>query len=266
MGSRNKSHAGTIDQAALQETISSLIVPILKSQENMFKALMETQQKALESLIRDLSTASEKRLETKISALEAELFITNQQKDQMNTQLTKLQRDFENQNLEIHAMHRDIEKLKQDLDDLEQYGRKNCLIIHGLNYEEGQSDKQAFMSFVTQHMPATKLEDWEIGNIHQLPSTTGRTKPIIVKFISHIAKDRIYKQRSKLKNTNIYLTESLTKRNGDLYARCRQHLATRQDRNRPFSQLWTNDGKIFVRCGETVKQIKNTTDIVSLLQ
>ena len=156
--------------------------------------------------------------------------------------------------------------MRQDLDDLEQYGRKNSIIVQGLEERDGQSDQEVLTNFVRQHMPGTAIQDWEIGNIHRLPTTANRTRPLIVRFTTHLAKDKIYKQRAKLKNTNIYLTESLTKRNTDLYGKCRQHLSTRQFRNRPFSQLWTNDGKIFVRCREVVKQIKSSADIDSLIE
>ena len=82
-----------------------------------------------------------------------------------------------------------ISNLENAVDDLQQYSRRNCLILHGCtNMPESKSNYDAFEADVVKilnHHLKTSLSSNEIDVTHPLPpskSGTGKI-PVIIKFI-----------------------------------------------------------------------------------
>ena len=93
--------------------------------------------------------------------------------------------------------------------ELEQYSRRNCLLIHGIPYVKEDTDK-VVLNFLKKKLDI-KLEDNLIDRSHRLKSMTttkNRPKPIIVKFVTHNDKDWVYCIKKKLKNQEYLITES----------------------------------------------------------
>ena len=133
------------------------------------------------------------------------------------------------------------------LDDVEQYGRSNCLILHGC---KDFPPKDAENKVVEQHVidalnsklqlntPVTSLD---IEICHFLPSKK-RKNPIIIKFVQRTVRNEVFNNKSKLKsldsNSRLAITESLAKR--------RLKLVDEARRVFDFRSVWTMKG--FVCC------------------
>jgi len=153
------------------------------------------------------------------------------------------------------------EKMKHvdsKVEELEQYSRRNCLLIHGIPYIKEDTDK-VVMNFLKKKLDI-ELEDNLIDRSHRLKSMTttkNRPKPIIVKFVTHNDKDWVYYNKKKLKNQEYLITESLTSVRLQCMKKLKEECLARK-----ITSYWFQDGNLFyIKSGSHVKQmIKSYTD------
>ena len=82
----------------------------------------------------------------------------------------------------------DIRENDRRIDDLEQYGRRNCLILHGCVNIPQRSSYVEFESFVIKKLNSRlnldyKIKPHDIDICHILPSRKPSSAPIIIKFV-----------------------------------------------------------------------------------
>lgn len=151
---------------------------------------------------------------------------------------------------------------ERHLDSLEQYGRSNCLILHGcLNVPEKASNS-VFENFVINSLNSkTKLpepiKNADIDICHVLPSKKGKN-PIIIKFVRRSVRNAIFAKKSQLKATcdsdpKLSLTESLTKR--------RLRLLSHSQEAFGFRNVWSLKGNIYCHFNRKKHLIDDFGDI-----
>ena len=134
------------------------------------------------------------------------------------SELIKLSTIIDSIKVEVGQLAEMVEKQEQYLDDLEQYGRSNCLILHGNNIDHRISsmdvEKYVLNILNTRLNLPTSVSDSDIDICHPLPSKTNK-KPIIIKFVRRSIRNMIYLHKKNLKTLNgpkLSITESLTKK------------------------------------------------------
>ena len=70
-----------------------------------------------------------------------------------------------------------------------------------------------------------------------------KTRPVLIKFLSHKSKEKVMKAKRQFKGSNYWITEHLTSVNLDKYIEVPKRIKEKQE-NR---NVWTTDGKIQVR-------------------
>ena len=164
-----------------------------------------------------------------------------------------------------------ILELQNKVDELEQYTRKNNIVISGF-------ETKSFSEIVSGHndIPMsgnlendvevmrnsetleTKVIDMfktkvkvdvvpsDISAIHYLPSKNNSNKKepksILVHFVNRKTKEKLLKNGKNLKNTEIYLNEHLTKRNADIHKKARM-----LKKEKKIIGTWTRNCKIYVK-------------------
>ena len=103
---------------------------------------------------------------------------------------------------EIGRLAKAMEKQEQDLDDLEQYGRSNCLILHGNNLDHRISNRETKKYVISTlnsclDLPFT-ISEKDIDICHPLPSKSSK-KPIIIKFVCRSVQNSVYAGKKNLK-------------------------------------------------------------------
>ena len=106
--------------------LAKLLVNCLKSIENQVKELFTFHEEAKESQIK--VTESLEFMSEKFDDLEKEI----KKKDEKINQLEKTIENF----VEIQK------SLLSDIDDLEQYSRRNCLVLHGVNESNDENTNE----------------------------------------------------------------------------------------------------------------------------
>ena len=181
----------------------------------------------------------------------------DEQKNELNGMkeaLLKLQQMIDSTMKRLSAVER-----RQD--DLEQYSRSNCLVIHGCeNVPKSKPGKYLEIeNFVcntlNEHLQLdSPLQANDLDIAHPLPSKKGT--PAIVKFIRRTQKNEVYRKKRFLKGTKMIITESLTKRRLQLLEKARLE----------FKQcpVWSWKGEIFVFHNNKKKVIDDFIDITKI--
>ena len=156
--------------------------------------------------------------------------------------------------IELEAENRllsgELDDLKVNLNDLEQYGRRNSLRFHNLNMdlslrEGAMIDSMA--QFINKSLLANEdsITAKDIERCHPIGRKVGTRKPqIIVKFASYQIKSKVFASKTKLKGhpDRVFLTEDLTSKNHSVI---KSLLELRKARK--ISSFWTSNGKILAK-------------------
>ena len=170
-------------------------------------------------------------------------------KNLLATTNNKMKVTFEN----LEKQKEDSDRLWEELDNLEQYTRKNSLEIRGIP-QDAYPNTEAAVIKVAEALNVT-IEPEDIEFSHKLKHGRG----IIVKFCNDKTKSKLYRERTKLKDVRIsdlfpsypstgqqqqrvFIHESLT-----AYRRNIVDEANKRRRDGTLFSVWTLDGKIFVK-------------------
>lgn len=158
-----------------------------------------------------------------------------------------------------------VQQFVQEIHDLQQYTRKNSILVHGLELPTEKEDLQGykFSNFVCDKLnqlftpkesmseaaqekckkvqslvgPVTSRTD--IDATHVLPTKKKAKKTVIVvKFVSRLVRNEFFYNKSALKGTGITISEHLSPHQLDLQAQVRNALGY-------DAKVWTDQGKIF---------------------
>lgn len=164
-----------------------------------------------------------------------------------------------------------LEKTAQEqaskLDELEQYSRRNCLILHGCPKLTEVSTRNSYSDmelFVLNKLNSNLNLDFvispeEIDILHPLPSRRA-TNPIIIRFVRRSVRHAVYVNKAFLKGTFLSITESLTKRRLELLKSAQLAIG--------FKNVWTWNGIIYgmnetnqrrvtIKCENDVQKLLN---------
>ena len=131
------------------------------------------------------------------------------------------------------------------INDLEQYGRRNNLIIYGLNsdnrYESSQETAEGIAGVISDKL-GLNVSPLDIDIAHRLGKfQEGTSRPVIAKFVQRQMKNTIMKNVKYLKNTRISINEDLTKLN-------RKVLSSMRLKDKAnVTKTWSYDGKLFMK-------------------
>ena len=115
--------------------------------------------------------------------------------------------------------------LSDEMDALEQYSRRNCLLFHGvpdtdpdttdsvISLCKGKLDVNVSREIIDRSHPR--------GQRNVGPSGEYKPRPIIVKFRSYETRRLVFSAKRRLKGTQFVITDNLTKRRNDLLNKVR---------------------------------------------
>ncbi len=175
---------------------------------------------------------------------------------------------------DIHSMKDDIDNMKQtrdadskktekmeellaqkdnEIDEIQQYLRRNCLRFSGIPETEGENTTQLIKTLAGEKL-GVQLDDRDIDRSHRIGKpqlvSQGKHRQIIVKFTSYQPRSAVLQQRKKLKGTKMVISEDLTKKRLNLLKATSKHPSV--------SSAWSHDGKIYA-------SVKTTTEGKNLI-
>ena len=130
-----------------------------------------------------------------------------------------------------------ITKLEEEVDSLQQYSRRNCLLIHQV-HEVPKEDTDELALGIIKEKLNIHLDGSDLDRSHRIGRKTNtKSRPIIVKFTSYNTRNKVFRAKRKLKGLGITITESLTKHRMQLLNEAKQITGVKT--------TWTMDGRIF---------------------
>ena len=155
-----------------------------------------------------------------------------------------------------------MRKTERDVDDLEQYGRRNCLVFHGTRNIPTQGTYVDFEKFVLNRLNCRlkieyKIKPTDIDTCHILPSRNNRPAPIIIKFVRRSIRDLAHGNKKRLKDENnqekLSITESLTRRRLQLLTNAKDAFG--------FRNVWTVNDNVYTFHKNRMQVIDDFIDI-----
>lgn len=195
-------------------------------------------------------------------------FMTSQ-----DLKITKCEDDIVRTNEETFKISRLVNKVENDIQDLEQYSHRNNLIVYGIPEEKNEN----ILHVMRRLAGALHFEDWStslLDAVHRMGKTSEsrnpeelnpgvpKPRPIIIRFVSRLNKDIFLNKRKVKRNlkasdlgysseNSVYINESLTSANRTLLKMTRDMAKTRG-----YSQVWTANCAIFTRRDKESPAIK----------
>lgn len=146
-------------------------------------------------------------------------------------------------------------QLNDRTDDLEQYQRRNNLRIFGIPETPGEDTNRCVMDVAAKLNVA--IDPLRIDRSHRVGSReAGKKRPIIVRFVSYADRAALFRSKKFLRNTGITVREDLTKTRTDIVKQAVSHFG--------LHGVWTADGVILIRIGDTRHRVKTLRDLDTL--
>ena len=147
---------------------------------------------------------------------------------------------------EVRSLKERIDLLENKSDDSEQYSRRNCLLVHGVEEQEQENTDNIVLNVIKEHLDI-ELSVKDLDRSHRICKSNAKSKrrPIIVKFISYNDHSEIFNNKKRLKGTGVSITESLTAE------RMRQLKIARDQFG--FKDVWSIDGRIMYKDSTSTK-------------
>ena len=211
--------------------------------------------KKLESRVDELFLLANNNKETQIKGA-SQLAGMKESVDLMSETFEKFKEELKRKDEVIKSLRGHVSKLQSEmnvvvegLDRQEQYSRRNCLLIHGINENKDEDTDDIVIKTLNSDLNLDlSINDLDrthrIGKSRVVNATT-KSRPIIVKFARYIVRRKVFSNKKKLKGKNISITESLTKKRMEKLKEARdQH---------GFGNVWTYDGRILIKTGDSSK-------------
>ena len=156
---------------------------------------------------------------------------------------------------EIRQLKMELAKQRQDINDLEQYSRKNCLSITGLPEKPEESVSQTVVGLA--RAVGVDLLPTDIDVAHRIGNKNrSKTRPVIVKLTRFEKRQELYAARKRIRSSelaqgspitaaeaaNVFIADSLTKYNQGVMFAARQ-----LKRKGKLFATWSDTGKLKVR-------------------
>ena len=140
-----------------------------------------------------------------------------------------------------------IDDLNRVIDRHEQYSLRNCILVHGAK-ESKNEDTDVVVTETLNEFFQEKITNVDTDRSHWIRKFKKgkQTRSIIIKFSRHNIRNRIFKNKKKLKGTGISLTENLIQKQMQMLTKTRNEFLSKN--------VWTQDGKILLKSDDnTIK-------------
>lgn len=161
---------------------------------------------------------------------------------------------------ELQVLKLHMETTDRQIDDAEQYSRRNCLLLHGLAEKQNEDSQVAAISILNEKLNAS-LNFRDLDRVHRLgrpkrtmaEAVTSGKRPIIIKFLRYQDRDQVWKAKRILKGTGLLITESLTSTRHRLLQEARERFGVRN--------VWTQDGRIIILHSGNKLSVTNSDEL-----
>ncbi|KAM3878477.1 protein-glutamine gamma-glutamyltransferase 2 [Diretmus argenteus] len=141
----------------------------------------------------------------------------------------------------LNELQQNYDDLIDNLDEQEQYSRRNCLIVFGVPEQKDESTTKLVCDIFKANLKIEVLPS-EIDRSHRLgrkpENPKAKPRGIIIKFTKYYVRDNVFKAKRALKNSQMQILENVTTKRVKLLADLREKYKDK------VTASWTRDGRI----------------------
>lgn len=159
----------------------------------------------------------------------------------------------------VTSLEDTVSRLENQLDDVEQYERRDTIIISGpaLPREQNHENSTDLVVNTIKDNLHININHADINVAHRLGSKSqNKERPVIVKLLNRSKKSEIMDACVKVK-PSLYVNESLTPKRRNIFNTV---WGIRKKNKELFQQCYTRDGKIFVKLKTSTQKHMITTE------
>ena len=240
----------------IQTDITNLKKMAKSIEENVFKSLLTTVTKSIQSQVQSLGLPM-KGDKVDLNLAVKDLMSGSIQEDIKQMVSTQLQA------MDFSGKIADIEKKLADhvaaqTDQLKRQELKNQLIVFGLPEDTTfDNPEPKFLSLCQDKFPGISLLNSDIVFVKRIGKRVGnKNRPVIIEFCNLRARFLLLKNKKDLKGSGVVINEPLTKPRLTLLSQAKAHCGR--------NNAWAVNGDIFVKSGSRVLKISSIGDINAL--
>lgn len=159
---------------------------------------------------------------------------------------------------EITILKSEIEELKLEKDNMEQYNRRNNIRIFGIQEKNEENVFEVIQKLFTENLNSS-ISAGDIEICHRVGSKVEKkARSILIKFKENSTRNKIYYAKKALKSTKIAIREDLSKKRIGLVKTAVEEFG--------HKNVWTQNGRVFVFQNNRKHIIKDTECILSLIE
>ena len=223
-----------IDPDAADNFLELLLDPRIKQAfEQIFAGVISSIVNRQDEL--DLKVCSQENV---ISDLNGKVSKAESKIDQLKLKIDQMEKSLKEKSNEL-------QELAEAYDDLEQYGRRMSLRVYGIKESASVNDDREDTDKAVLDLCNDKLgANLTLNDIQRSHQTgpKGTNSAIIFRFLSYRTRALVWRSRFRLKGTNIFLSEDLTKRRNKL-----AYKACQLKRDKIIADTYTTDGKVMIK-------------------
>ena len=146
---------------------------------------------------------------------------------------------------EVQGLENRVQQMESRIDDFEQEKLLDSLVFNGVKQLPGEDLKATTMNIITQKMGVTGFSQNDIQSIYRyrLNNSTAQGQrdvaPVFVKLRSSEMAKKVFKSKTKLAKSGIFVSEALTKRRRDILNTARDSFGVRN--------VWSDRGLILAK-------------------
>lgn len=171
---------------------------------------------------------------------------------QLRQEIEEIKKDVEQQKTDIDEIKKENSMLKKTINFMDQYSRKQDIIISGIEEKKDESDEDLLEAIqdVAKSL-GVPLEVHEVNTYHRLAPNKNKKRAVIVRLNNRLKKSKLVKASRLVKLQGIYVNNHLTKYTISLLAEAREL----RDQGK-IKHAWESECQILVRAKEDSPAIK----------
>lgn len=242
-------------------------VPSESNASNIEQKLIELNDKfsMLIPLVAKVDALSE--LITKVTGIESSIAHLSDLHDKIMEKLDKQENDIASLKKRVERIESGtspvVAQMKRQLNDLEQYSRRQNIEIHGIERTENENLLEK-MKDLARTLELPEITSSDVDALHRLPARAGKESVVIARFHLTTLKKAWLESRSalKLKKPDMRIFDNLTASNKHLL-----WLARMKAEEKCYRFVWQKNGHVLVRKdeGDAVIRIHDERDLEKLV-
>lgn len=211
--------------------------------EDTLKKVMDKMLNAMKEEIKEAIEKSSEELKKEIGNI--------------NVRLDKIEQENQEAWEEIDDLKSENENLKERMQQMEDYSRRDNVIINGIKEDENETEEELTEKVKELGLSlGLEIESYDIHACHRLPTNRKEDTPaVILKLNNRNKRSKLIRRSKDVKIEGVYVSPHLSKKTAEIHKEARRGM-----KEALWQFAWVNDNQqVFIRRNEKTATVKITT-------